>query len=332
MIAAGSGAPELLSVGARALLEKAEWVSVDRPHRFLVGRARSIRPSEVIPRARAGDLVARVVAGVEALSAREAAQIRRSRVDFTVVPGSVGPPLARREWLKIRPLFGFRIAVTRAAEQAGGFCRALADLGAHVVEFPTIEIRPTVRPRIPPAEVLLFTSQNGVEFYFRRLREEGRDARSLGETLVAAVGPATASALDRHGILADLVSGEFTSEALARQVAPICRGRTVLHAAADKANVEVREILTTAGARYLKATLYRIVPARRVRWTGGDLVTFASAETARRFAAMVRARPPAACIGPVTVKAARRAGFPVAAVAREYTIPGLLEAILRWAQ
>lgn len=228
-------------------------------------------------------------------------------------------------------LDGLRIAVTRAPEQAGALSERLASLGAAVVEFPTIAIRPVPRPEIPDAEMVLFTSQNGVELYFRRLRQLGRDSRSLAGRFVAAVGPATAGALDRHGILADFVAPEYTSERMARDLAPIARGRSVLHAGADKTNPVVRRTLEKHGARFRKVTLYRIVPARKRKWTGADLVTFASAETARRFARMVRSRPPAACIGPVTAKAARESGFPVAAVAREYTIDGLVDAILQWA-
>ncbi len=233
---------------------------------------------------------------------------------------------------KRKSLSGRTIAVTRADGRADELSRRLVELGAEVVETPAIEIRPVRRPRLESAEILLFTSANGVECWFRRMRELGRDARTLADCMIAAVGPATAATLERYGILADFVASEFTSERMARELAPRVRGRTVLHAGADKTNPEVRRILEAHGAKFRKLTLYRIVRPKRIRWPGADLVTFASAQTARNFAALVRERPPAACPGPVTARAARRAGFRVVTEAECYTIEGLVEAILQWAK
>ncbi|MBI2899566.1 MAG: bifunctional uroporphyrinogen-III C-methylase/synthase [Planctomycetes bacterium] len=269
----------------------------------------------------------RVVEGTLADIARRARDVRAPAVTF--VGKAVG---LRAPWFERRPLFGRRIVVTRPRDQAGDLAQRLAELGAEVLTVPTIEIQPVPHARIDDADLLLFTSQNGVECYFRRLRDLGRDSRRLAKTFVAAVGPATAAALERHGVLADFVASEFTSERLAREIAPLGRGKTVLHAGADRTNPEVRRILEKHGAKFRKVTLYRIVPAQRLRCPDADLVTFASAETARQFAARAGTRMPAACIGPVSAKAARDAGFRVAAVAKEYTLEGLVEAIVKWAR
>lgn len=234
----------------------------------------------------------------------------------------------RVEWLEKRPLFGRRIIVTRARDQAGELVHRLELLGAEVILAPTIEIRHVPNPKIPQADFVIFTSANGVDGYFRHVK----DTRTLAKSTIAAVGPATAASLERRGIMPDVVASEFTSEFLAKTLAPRVRGRTVLHAGADKTNPRVREILQEAGAKFRKVTLYRIVRARRPEIRDADLVTFASAETARTFASMTKLRPPAICIGPVTAKSAKAAGFRVVGVAREYTIDGLIEAILKWSK
>src|SRR2546421_11163344 len=120
-----------------------------------------------------------------------------------------------------RPLAGRRIAVTRAREQAGELVRELEALGAEVVAAPTIRIArladlATLRAaltRVPPYDWIVFTSQNAVHVVGDRPSEGGVSSRAVARALVAAIGPATAKALVRRGVVPDLVPDRFVAEA-----------------------------------------------------------------------------------------------------------------------
>lgn len=230
----------------------------------------------------------------------------------------------------MKPLRGLSIAVTRALEQETELSSRLRALGARVVSAPSIRIVPVRVKNVPQADVVIFTSVNGVKCYFdlpkrlRRLPDKN--------VFVATIGPATAAALKKHGVKVNLVARRYTSNDLARDLARHVKGKTVLHAGADKTNPEVGKCLKKRGAKFIKLTLYQVAKPARIPFAGADLVTFGSAQTARHFASKVKARPPAACIGPITAKAARKLGFKVVAQAMPFTIPGLVKAIQKWAR
>ncbi|MEE9203128.1 MAG: uroporphyrinogen-III C-methyltransferase, partial [Dehalococcoidia bacterium] len=133
----------------------------------------------------------------------------------------VGEVVSLREalrWYDNRPLFGKRVLVTRSRHQASRLSHLLAQEGAQPVELPTIEVQPAPSPALDKALSHLgdfgwavFTSANGVEAFFSRLGELGRDARALGGVKLCAIGEATAAALSGHGLRADLVPGEFSA-------------------------------------------------------------------------------------------------------------------------
>jgi len=230
----------------------------------------------------------------------------------------------------MKPLHGLSIAVTRAPEQEAELSARLRALGARVVSSPAIRIVPTRPRRVPKADVVIFTSVNGVACYFdlpRRLRHLPDK-----KVFVATIGPATAAALRKHGVRVNLTAGRYTSDDLARELAPHVKGKMVLHAGADKTNPDVGKYLKKRGARFLKLTLYIVGKPGRIPFAGADLVTFASAQTARNFASKVKARPPAACIGPVTTAAANKLGYKVVVQPHTFTIPGLVKAIKTWAR
>src|SRR6267154_2000893 len=127
--------------------------------------------------------------------------------------------------VKALPLRGKRILVTRTREQAGTLSERLLSLGAIPVEFPTIRIVPPQdwepldnalrRLCTSGYEWLVFTSTNGVNICFERLRTLGYHSDNLGNVRVAAIGPATAAALAQQGITADLVPDEYIAESVA---------------------------------------------------------------------------------------------------------------------
>jgi uroporphyrinogen III methyltransferase / synthase len=252
-----------------------------------------------------------------------------------------------------QPLAGRRIVVTRAREQAGELVAALAALGASVVAAPTIQIEPLAdleRLRAAVSDLgryqwLVFTSQNTVRFVGARLRAWGFDATALARTAVAAIGPATADALAELGVTATLVPPRFVAEAVVDAMAERgdLRGRRVLLPRALEARDALPEGLRAHGAVVDVVPVYRTV---RAEGDGGalarellagkiDVVTFTSSSTVRSFVELVggaaagSGRFAVAVIGPVTAATAREVGLPVTVEASEFTVPGLVDALVR---
>lgn len=273
-----------------------------------------------------------------------------------IVVGGVVSLRNQLRWFESRPLFGRRIIITRAREQASGFRERLSALGAECVEFPTIQVVP------PPSwealdravehlqcyQWLLFTSVNGVRFFHQRLRVQGKDARALHPLRVGAIGPKTAQACEAWGVIPDLVPGEYRAEAVVAALGETrLEGvRILLPRAAGAREVLPRE-LARRGARVDVVTAYETVKPRedadRVRqWleTGKiDMITFTSSSTVTHFCEMFGAdaqKVPewlsgvaVACIGPVTAETARKKGLEVTLVPQDYTIEALVDEILR---
>lgn len=249
-----------------------------------------------------------------------------------------------------RPLEGRTVVVTRPREQARSFSRALADRGAAVVEFPTIRIGPTPEPeRLEEAlrsldgyDWVVFTSVNGVRRTFETMERLGLEGRALSASRVAAIGPGTAGRLRRRGIDVDVVPGEYRAEALAaaileamepdgaRILLPRAAGaREVLAATLREAGAEVDEVAAYRTERVAEdaASMREMLRAGRVDW-----LTFTASSTVRSFAELVgreQGSARVAAIGPITAGTARERGFRVDAVADEYTIPGLVDALVR---
>ena len=260
------------------------------------------------------------------------------------------PPSPARAHL----LAGRRIAVTRAREQADHLVRELEALGAEVVAAPTIRIARLADlaalraglTRVPPYDWIVFTSQNAVHVVCERLPEWGLAPHDVARAAVAAIGPATAEALVRHGVVPDLVPERFVAEAVVTALAAQgdVRGKTVLLPRAREARDALPDGLRALGA------LVDVIPIyETIRETGDgsglaaeilagtiDLVTFTSSSTVRGFVELVgrpaaaSGRFAAAVIGPITAGTARKLGIAVAIEARDYTVPGLVDAIVRY--
>jgi len=291
-----------------------------------------------------------VVAGTLASIVAQAQQAGL-RPPAVIVVGEVAALRQHLRWFDARALSGKTVLVTRARSQAGTFARQLEQAGAAVIQVPTIRIEPPTDWTALEAAVsdpgayewILFTSVNGVEFFFRALTGTGGDSRSLGSCRVAALGSATAEALLAHGIAADLVPERFTAAALYQALhdAGQVDGNRFLLPRSDIAPDRLAERLTAAGGRVTAVTAYRTTSAEpaepalaALRKGQVDLVTFTSSSTARNFAAMMRkhlgalpANMAYASIGPETTRTARAEGMDIAVEADPHTVPGLVRAI-----
>jgi len=276
----------------------------------------------------------------------------------------VGEVVKLREqlhWFEDRPLFGRRVVVTRSRSQASDLVDALAEAGALPLEFPTIKVVPPaddyaaldqaimrIRSQAPPEpsvyDWLVFTSVNGVEHFFTRLNRVG-DVRDLKGLKLAAIGPATAAALERHGLKLDFVPPEYRAEAVVEGLLERgIKGQRVLIPRALEAREVLPEKLTEAGADVELATAYETVlddtgagELKNMLLAGEiDIITFTSSSTVKNFAALLDgydlsalpATITVACIGPVTADTAKELGFRVDLVSTEYTIPGLVKALV----
>ncbi len=268
------------------------------------------------------------------------------------VVGQVAALRERLRWFEDRPLFGHRVLVTRTREQASVLSARLRDLGAETVELPTIRIAPAddwapldgAIGELATFNWIIFTSINGVRFFWQRLAHAGLDARALCGVQLAAIGPATAGALEARGLRPDYVPREYVAEAIAAGLSRIC-GQRVLLPRADIARPALADLLQEAGADIVEVTAYRTLrpemEARELRdlLDGITAATFTSSSTVRNLAAMAKdaglnvprtlKSAVVACIGPVTAQTARELGLTVDVVAMEYTIDGLVKALVQ---
>jgi uroporphyrinogen III methyltransferase / synthase len=235
------------------------------------------------------------------------------------------------------PLAGRRIVITRPADRAGRLAERLASLGAIPVVFPTIRIEAAEPgPLVAAARGLdgfdwvIFTSANGVDAFFARLADAGKDARDVARRHVAAIGPVTARALRERGVQPALMPAEYVAEAILASLGEV-RGLRVLLPRADIAREALAEGLRERGALVTEVAAYRTVgtDGPPPDLTMADAVTFTSSSTVRHFVASGARLPEAKviCIGPVTAATARDLGLEVSAVATEYTEDGLIEAL-----
>jgi uroporphyrinogen III methyltransferase/synthase len=258
-----------------------------------------------------------------------AAQAELRPPAITVV-GPVAELRATLGWLERRPLHGELVAVTRARAQASELAARLHELGAGVVEAPAIRIEPLAVEPPGPADLVCFTSPNGVRLYFAAL---SCDARSLAGTRIAAIGPGTAAALAEHGIRADVVPERFVAEGLLEALAEEdLAGRRVLVARAEEARDTLPDGLRERGARVEVLALYRTVAEPLTQSLDGvTYVTFTSSSTVRYFLAAAGALPEGArtaSIGPVTSATLREHGIEPDVEAERHDVDGLVAALV----
>jgi uroporphyrinogen III methyltransferase/synthase len=272
-----------------------------------------------------------------------------------IVVGEVAGLRQHLNWFEERPLFGKTVVVTRAREQASAFRVLLEGKGAQCLEFPTIEV-------VPPASWgpldeairnlglynwLIFTSVNGVRFFFQRLQEHGEDVRALHGIRLGAIGPKTAAKLTERGLRLDLVPSEYRAEAVIEELGEQeVRGKRFLLPRAAKAREILPEKLEEMGGQIDVVTAYETIrPAGRREEVRSLLqkgaiscITFTSSSTVENFAAMFPGdelpslldKAAIACIGPITAQTAREHGLEVDIMPAEYTVEALTAEVVEY--
>lgn len=252
-----------------------------------------------------------------------------------------------------RPLTSVRVLVGRARHQAGALSSELRRLGAKVLEIPFIEIR---KPRsfealdsslknLAQYEWLILTSANGVEALWERLTKL-RLKHNFSHLSVAAIGPATKKAIEQRGVHVDVVPKEYVAESVVRSLRRRVPGKRVLLVRARVARDVIPRELRKAGANVDVVEAYETVVPRssrtRLRKAFANpkrrphVVTFTSSSTVRNLVTLLGAQKAnlhgirLASIGPVTSSTLRELGLRVDIAAKKFTIPGLVEAIVRF--
>jgi uroporphyrinogen III methyltransferase/synthase len=281
-----------------------------------------------------------------------------------MVVGEVVKLREQLQWYEKKTLFGHRILVTR--EHSTGF-EPLEELGAEIIEFPTIKIVPphnwteldTAIAKIESYHWLIFTSINGVKFFFKRFFEKGRDIRDLKGMRICAVGSKTEADIQRYGIKVDLVPEEFNAEGLINAFISKCQKSAAHNKEHSLKDIRfllpraetAREILPQKvkelGGEIDIVTAYRAVKPERhgkrlkrfLKEGRISIATFTSGATFKNFLSLMEndAREllkgvAIAVIGPVTARAVEKAGFKVHIMPKQATIDAMVQNIIEWAK
>ncbi len=285
----------------------------------------------------------------------ETAQKEKIKPPGIIIVGDVVGLRKELNWFETKPLFGKNIIVTRAREQASGFMAGLRELGANCIEFPTIEIVPPDDwapldksiERIGEYNWLLFTSVNGVKYFFNRLYGKGKDVRALKDIRVGAIGPKTAESVREYGIIPDLVPSEYRAEAVVDEFKKFnISDLKILLPRASKAREILPEELKKMGAKIDIVDAYRtIMPEKKVDTVSRmleagdiDMITFTSSSTVSNFMGMFGDKADRikawlknvdiASIGPITSETAKKLGLNITIEPADYTIEALTDVIV----
>jgi len=254
-------------------------------------------------------------------------------------------------WFEQKPLFGRGVVITRPEKQADDLAQLLIKEGANPIHFPTIKIIPPPDWRGLDAAIknledydwLIFTSANGVAFFFERLFAKAKDIRDLKGIKICCIGPATAQQVESKGVRVDLVPKKFISEGILESFSGInLQGKKILIARAAKARDVLPEGLKKSGAKVDVVAAYVTVNSGKkknemeklFKENQVDVITFTSSSTVNNFVKIIGRKfslpkgVKIACIGPVTATTAKKAGFPVDIHQEEYTMEGLVGALI----
>jgi len=252
------------------------------------------------------------------------------------------------------PLSGCRVLVSRARKQAGALSSLLRGLGCQVIEIPFIQIRQprsfqpldTALKNFADYDWLILTSVNGVHAMFERMNKKQLDQSSLSHLKIAAIGPATKSAIEEHGLRVSVTPKEYVAESVVAALQRRVKGKRVLLVRAKVARDVIPRELRKAGAQIDVVEAYETVApeasANRLRAVLASkrkphAITFTSSSTVKNFVdllglrgarAVIKNGVHTASIGPVTSATLRECGLPVNIEARQYTMQGLVDAIV----
>lgn len=277
------------------------------------------------------------------------------RPPAVIVVGEVVNLRESLRWVENKPLWGKRIVVTRARAQASGLVEKISDLGGEPVEFPTIFIEKednytalhNAFTKINNYDWLIFTSVNAVKVFFTELRRVNMDIRHLQGIKICAIGPATRDSLEEKGIIVDTMPDEYRAEGIVEELKnKIKPGQWVLLPRARGARSLLPEAIKGWGAHVNEVFIYKAVAEKRVSKDmfeeiidgNIDFVTFTSSSTVDNFvnivgkdnALRINKKTKIACIGPITAQTAEKAGFTIDVMAKDYTIEGLIDAIINY--
>jgi uroporphyrinogen III methyltransferase/synthase len=268
-----------------------------------------------------------------------------------VVVGEVVKLREKLRWFETKPLFGKRVIVTRARTQAGSLSERLDELGAEIIEIPTIEICPPASfkevddalHRIKEYHWIIFTSVHGVHYFFERWGLLNKDIRELADCHLAAVGSTTADALQRFHLKVEKIPEEFSAESLARCFSTAeVSGKKVLFPRAKEGREELIQDLQSKGAEVDVVTVYEnklplLAKEKIEKLTKKepiDLLTFTSSSTVKNFHDLLKEssqgwllKTPAICMGPITEKTARELEFQEVIVSKKATIEEMVMTI-----
>lgn len=282
-----------------------------------------------------------------------------NRLPATIVVGEVVKLREILNWFETKPLFGKKVLVTRASNQASVFVKLLEEQGAEAIEFPTIEI-------IPPRSWsdldraieslciynwIIFTSVNGVHFFFERLKNKRKDVRELKGIKIATIGKQTAKSVENLGLAVDIIPYDFRAEGIVESFRETdIKGKCILIPRAR----EAREILplelaqmgaevhVVAAYETKKPSLIKIEKVREMLKDGKiDVITFASSSTARNFLSIfdkddkdkhreILSNSIVACIGPITAEPLIELNIEPEIICKKYTIEELTKEIVSY--
>ncbi|NLE37088.1 MAG: uroporphyrinogen-III synthase [Pirellulaceae bacterium] len=254
------------------------------------------------------------------------------------------------ETLSRAGLRGRWVLVTRPRRQAADVVERLRSLGATVVSRPAIAIRPpddwaavdAAIARLEEYDWIVFSSVNGARFLLDRLEEQSSGLDRLGKTRLAAIGPGTADALAQRGLRADLIPAAYRAESLAEALVVEAAGKHFLLARASRGREVLADRLSAVGARVDQVVVYRsedidaddsrlrpvveLIDEGRIDW-----ITVTSSAIARSLARLFGSRlgkTRLASISPITSRVLGDLGYRPAVEARDYTMEGVVEAML----
>lgn len=275
-----------------------------------------------------------------------------------IVVGEVVRQREKLKWYELKPLFGTRVLVTRARAQSSDLVDRIEELGGEPCEFPVIETRETSDPAAVALleaalqdagqyDWVMFTSVNGVEYFFSWLKKHRIDIRQFHRSRIAAVGPRTAEALEKYGLFVDVLPVKFQAEELLGSLsASLIPGQRVLLPRGDLAREVLPRELMKKGLIPVEIDVYETIIAEDqdeqtlelLQKGKVDIITFASSSTVINLLEVLRrmgVEQPLellqgieiACIGPVTAQTAREYGLQVTIQPEDATIDSLIDSI-----
>jgi uroporphyrinogen III methyltransferase/synthase len=276
---------------------------------------------------------------------------RRIKPPAIIVVGEVVNLRETINWFETKPLFGKKVLVTRARNQSSVAVKLLEEQGAEAIEFPTIEIVPPESwdeldraiDSLNTYDWIIFTSVNGVLFFFERLKKNRKDLRELKGIKIATIGEQTAKSVENLGLDVDIMPNDFRAEGIVQGFRGIdMKAKRILIPRAKEAREMLPLELTRMGAEVQIVAAYETKKPRSkkteairemLREGKIDIVTFASSSTVKNFLSIFKkdreilSKTLVACIGPITAEACRESGIKPGIVCEKYTIEELTREI-----